>query len=158
MTAKQPMPKEVACVNNLTLENYIRSVMSEVPHDDFFRGVENNDEFLTYDEATGKLVTLTKNYLLGPSNWISNKAWRRIAENTITILKDEDAIFKAGKNIFRTAASFRHVLMRFIGGQTIIDEPVLFDGVLQRRGRFFRHPRFTSRVRFGFDQRPPYQM
>lgn len=115
------MLKEVACVNNLTLENYIRSVMPEVPYDDFFQGVENNEEFLTHDEATGKLTTLSRNYLLGPSNWISNSVWRRISENTITILADEDAIFKAGKNIFRTAASFRHILMRFIGGQTIIN-------------------------------------
>jgi signal transduction histidine kinase len=95
--------------------------MPEVSYDEFFRGVENNDEFLTYDEGTGKLTTLSRDYLLGPSNWISNKAWRRLAENTIAILNDEDAIFKAGKNIFRTAASFRHILMRFVGGQTIIN-------------------------------------
>jgi hypothetical protein len=34
----------------------------------------------------------------------------------------EDAIYKAGRNIFRSTAIFRHVLMRFIGGQTIIED------------------------------------
>jgi hypothetical protein len=92
-----------------------------VPYDDFFRGVHNNDDFLTYDEVTGKLTTLTQNYLLKPSNWISSQAWRRIVENTVAILNDEEAIFKAGRNIFNSAAGLRHALLRFVSAQTIFN-------------------------------------
>ena len=118
---REPMKKDTCCINIATVENYIRSVLSEVPYDQLFEGIVGNDEFLITDEKTGKMVPVSKDYLLDSNNWISNKLLNRIFKNAVSILKDPDAIHKAGKDIFRTGIGLRFVLMRLIGINTIIN-------------------------------------
>jgi class 3 adenylate cyclase len=121
MITGKPMSKHSSCINILTCVHYIKSVLSEVPYGELFDGIVGLKSFLVIDEDTGKLVPVTKEYLLEPGNWISNDLLNRIYRNTISILKDPDAIYKAGRNIFNTAVGSQVFLMRLAGVQTIID-------------------------------------
>lgn len=75
---REPMKKDMCCINIATVENYIRSILSEVPYDQLLEGIVGNDEFLVTDETSEKIGPVNKNYLLDSNNWISNKLWDRI--------------------------------------------------------------------------------
>jgi len=95
--------------------------LSEVPYEQLFEGIVGNDEFLITEEKSGNIVPVTRDYLLNSNNWVSNELILRVYENTVSILDDPDAIYKAGKDIFRTGVSLRFVLIRLVGVQTIIN-------------------------------------
>ena len=116
----KPMPKDSSCINILTCENYLKSVLSEVPYKRLFEGVANNSKFLVTDEESGKIIPATEEYLLQAGNWISNELLSRIYRNTIAICNDSAAVYKAGRNIFNTAVGSQVFLMRMAGVQTII--------------------------------------
>jgi class 3 adenylate cyclase len=115
------MRLDTSCINILTCENYLKSILSEVPYDKLFRGILGNEEFLCTDENSAKIVTVDQNYLLEPNNWISNQLLSKVYENTVAMLHDPDAIYKAGQNIFKTAVGAQIFLMRVAGVQTIIN-------------------------------------
>jgi class 3 adenylate cyclase len=114
------MKKDSCCINILTCRHYVHRVCPEVPDTRFFDGILGNEAFLFTDEGTGKMVPVTKDYLLDPNNWISNELLSRVYQNTVSILKDPDAIYKAGSNISKTAVGTQIFLMRLAGVQTII--------------------------------------
>ena len=116
-----PMSKDSSCINILTCEHYIKSVLSEVPYHKLFNGITGNEIFIVTDEDSGKVTPATREYLLGPNHWVSNKLLKRVYQNTISILNDPDAIYKAGRNIFKTAVGTQVYLMRLAGVQTIIN-------------------------------------
>jgi class 3 adenylate cyclase len=115
-----PMRKDTSCINILTCEHYIKSLLSEVPYGELFDGITGSQNFLVSDEDTGKVVPVACEYLLQPHNWISNGLLKSVYRNTTAILKDPQAIFKAGRNIFKTAVGSQVFLMRLAGVQTII--------------------------------------
>jgi len=117
----KPMKKDSSCINILTCVHYIKSLVSEVPYRQLFDGVAGRKRFQVIDEDTGRLVPVSKEYLLDPGNWISNDLLNRVYLNTISILNDPQAIYKAGRNIFKTAVGTQVFLMRFAGVQTIIN-------------------------------------
>ena len=114
------MPKDTSCINILTCENYIRRVLGEVPYDQFFAGITGNDDFLFMDLDTGEIGPVDANYLLKQTHWISNRLLARVYENTVSILSDKNAIYKAGRNIFRTAVGSQIFLMRVAGVRSTI--------------------------------------
>ena len=75
---REPVKKDTCCINIATVENYIRSVLSEVPYDQLLEGIVGNDEFSVTDETSEKIGPVNKNYLLDFNNWISKKLWDRI--------------------------------------------------------------------------------
>jgi class 3 adenylate cyclase len=115
------MRQDTSCINILTCENYLKSVLTDVPYDKLFKGILGNDEFLYPDKNSAKIVPVIQDYILEPSNWVSNKLLSNIYENTVAILNDPDAIYKAGRNIFKTAVGAQVFLMRVAGVQTIIN-------------------------------------
>ncbi|UCE53754.1 MAG: hypothetical protein JSV31_31720 [Desulfobacterales bacterium] len=115
------MSKDTSCINILTCENYLKNVLPAVPYDKLFNGIIGNQSFLYTDENSGKIVPVDKNYLLDLNHWISNSLLAKVYENTVSILNDSDAIYKAGRNIFKTAVSSQIFLMRVAGVQTIIN-------------------------------------
>jgi class 3 adenylate cyclase len=115
------MKKDASCINIRTCEHYIKSVLSQVPHRKLFYDIIGNRKFFVTDEDTGRLISVTHDYLLEPGNWISNDLLNRVYQNTISILDDPDAIYKAGKNIFKTAVGTQVFLLRLAGVQTIIN-------------------------------------
>jgi len=117
----KPMRKDASCINILTCEHYIKCVLSKVPDRALFDGITGSKSFLVTDEETGKVIPVTKEYLLEASNWISNELLNRIYQNTIAIINDPAAIYKAGRNIFQTAVGTQVFLMRMAGVQTIIN-------------------------------------
>lgn len=117
----KPMQKDASCINILTCEQYLRCLLSEVPHDKLFDGITGSQSFLVTDEETGKVTPVTQEYLLQGSNWISNELLGRVYQNTIAITNDPAAIYKAGRNIFKTAVGTQVFLMRMAGVQTIIN-------------------------------------
>ena len=117
----KPMRKDASCLNILTCAQYIKTVLSEVPYKDFFDGITGSQSFLVSDEDTGKVLPVTREYLLQPHNWISNGLLKSVYRNTLSILDDPQAIFKAGRNIFKTAVGSQVFLMRLAGVQTIIN-------------------------------------
>jgi class 3 adenylate cyclase len=116
-----PMRKDSSCINILTCAHYIKSVLSEVPYGELFAGVAGSKSFPVTDEDTGKLVPVSKEYLLEPGNWVCNDLLNRVYRNTILILNDPKAVYKAGRNIFKTAVGTQVFLMRLAGVQTIIN-------------------------------------
>ena len=118
--AGKPMPKDSSCINILTCENYLKSVLSEIPYKRFFEGIANRSKFPIADEETGKIIPVTEAYLLEAGNWISNELLSRIYHNTIALCSDPAAVYKAGRNIFNTAVGSQVFLMRMAGVQTII--------------------------------------
>jgi len=120
LTSSKPMRKDSSCINILTCEHFIKTVLSAVPYPKLFKGIVGNKKYLYADEDTGKIVPVDKEYLLEPNNWIPNDLLGRIYHNTIAILDDPDAIYKAGRNIFKTAVGSQVFLMRLAGVQTII--------------------------------------
>ena len=114
------MRKDASCINILTCEHYIKSVLTQVPYDALFVGVAANREFLVTDEDTGKVIPVSPEYLLDPGHWISNALLGRVYQNVVSLLKDPDAVYKAGRNIFKTAVGSQVFLMRLAGVQTII--------------------------------------
>lgn len=116
----KPMQKDTSCINILTIVNYIKSVLSQVPNEGIFSGIIGNKSFLVTDDATGKVVPVSSNYLLEPGNWVSNELLNRLYRNVISILNDPHAIYKAGKNIFKTAVGNQVFLMQLAGVRTII--------------------------------------
>jgi len=117
----KPMKSDASCINILTCEHYIKSVLSQVPYRKLFNDIIGNRKFFVTDEDTGKVVPASHDYLLEPGNWISNDLLNRVYQNVISILDDPDAIYKAGKNIFKTAVGTQVFLMRLAGVQTIIN-------------------------------------
>ncbi|MGD8264153.1 MAG: adenylate/guanylate cyclase domain-containing protein [Desulfobacterales bacterium] len=120
LTSRKPMRKDSSCINVVTCEHFIKTSLSTVPYTKLFGGIVGNEKYLYADEDTGKIVPVVKEYLLEPNNWISNDLLGRIYHNTATILGDPDAIYKAGRNIFKTAVGSQVFLMRLAGVQTII--------------------------------------
>jgi class 3 adenylate cyclase len=116
----KPMPKDASCINILTCEHHIKCVLSKVPYRELFDGIAGNKSYLVTDEDTGKLIPVNKDYLLNAGNWISNELLSRVYRNTNAILNDPAAIYKAGRNIFKTAVGSQVFLMRLAGVQTII--------------------------------------
>ncbi|MBT8370190.1 MAG: hypothetical protein KJO34_04445 [Deltaproteobacteria bacterium] len=121
LSASTPMRKDSSCINILTCEHYIKSVLSEVPYHKLFDGITGNRQFVVTDEDTGKIILAADDYLLRPNHWVSNNLLNLVYQNTISILKDPDAIYKAGRNIFKTAVGSQVFLMRLAGVQTIIN-------------------------------------
>jgi class 3 adenylate cyclase len=117
----KPMRKDASCINILTCKHYIKSLLSEVPYGKLFDGITGNKCFLVTDEKTGRIIPVTKEYLLEPKHWISNDLLKRLYLNTIEILNDPNAIYKAGRNIFKTAVGTQVFLMRLAGVKTIIN-------------------------------------
>jgi len=115
------MRKDSSCINILTCEHYINCVLSEVPSRALFNDITGNKNFLFTDEETGQLIPVTKEYLLDASNWISNELLSRVYRNIIAITNDPAAVYKAGRNIFKTAVGSQVYLMRVAGVQTIIN-------------------------------------
>jgi len=117
---KEPMPRDTSCINILTCENYIKSILPKVPYEKLFEGIIANEEFLVTDINSGKIVAVDQNYLLEQKHWVSNKLLRTVYENTVSILNDADAVYKAGSNIFKTAVGSQIFLMRVAGVQSIL--------------------------------------
>jgi class 3 adenylate cyclase len=116
----KPMHKDASCLNILTCEHYLKCILPEVPNRQLFDGITGSKSFLVTDEETGKVIPVTQEYLLETSNWISNELLNRVYRNTIAIINDPSAIYKAGRNIFQTAVGTQFFLMRMAGVQTII--------------------------------------
>jgi len=121
LRSDKPMKKDSSCINICTCAHYLKSVLAEIPCGRLFREIIGNRKFFVTDEDTGKLISVTHDYLLEPGNWISNDLLNRVYQNTISILDDPDAIYKAGKNIFKTAVGTEVFLLRLAGVQTIIN-------------------------------------
>ena len=121
LLSDKAMKKDASCINVLTCEHYIKSVLSRVPYRKLFNEIIGNRDFFVTDEDTGRLISVTPDYLLEPGNWISNDLLNKVYQNTISILDDPDAIYKAGKNIFKTTVGTQVFLMRLAGVQTIIN-------------------------------------
>jgi class 3 adenylate cyclase/predicted hydrocarbon binding protein len=121
MLSDKPMKKDTSCMNILTCEHYIKSVLSQVPYHKLFKEIIGSRKFFITDEDTGRLIPVTHEYLLESGNWISNGLLNRVYQNTISILGDPDAIYKAGKNIFKTTVGTQVYLLRLAGVQTIIN-------------------------------------
>jgi class 3 adenylate cyclase len=119
--AGKPMTQDASCINVLTCEHYIKTIQSVVPYEAFFKGIVGNKRFLVTDEETGKRVPVSADYLLEAGNWISNELLGQIYLNTIAILNDPVAIYKAGRNISNTAVGTQVFLMRIAGVRTIIN-------------------------------------
>jgi class 3 adenylate cyclase len=117
---KVPMRKHTSCINILTCANYIKHILSEVPHDRLFHDVVGNGQFLITEEDTGKIEPVSQDFLLKARNWVSNRLLNTVYQNTVAILKDPDAIYKAGRNIPQNALGTQFFLMRLAGPQTII--------------------------------------
>jgi class 3 adenylate cyclase len=120
LTHSVPMSKDSSCINLLTCEHYIRRKLGDVPYDRFFDGILGNPDFCYGDENTGKIVPVSRESLSDSANWVSNKLLGRLYENTVDILRDSEAIYKAGRHIFMTAVGSQIFLMRFAGVPTII--------------------------------------
>ena len=118
--SKTPMSKDSSCINILTCENYIKRVLGDVPAAKLFEGIDGNEAFLTMDLNTGQIAPVGQAYLLTQTHWISNKLLRRVYENTVSILNDTNAIYKAGRNIYRTAVGSQIFLMRVAGVRSTI--------------------------------------
>ncbi len=114
------MPKDTSCINILTCENYIRRVLGDVPVERLFEGISGHEDFLCMDLETGKIAPVDPVYLLAQPHWVSNTLLRRVYENTVSILNDAEAIYKAGRNIFRTAVGSQIFLMRVAGVRSTI--------------------------------------
>ena len=121
LRSDKPMKKDASCINICTCAHYLKSILAEMPFGRLFRGIIGNPKFLVTDECTGRLISVTRDYLLEPGNWISNELLNSVYQNTISILNDPDAIYKAGQNIFKTAVGSQVFLMRLAGVQTIIN-------------------------------------
>jgi len=121
MESKTPMEKHTSCINIATVESYIESILKEVPYDRLFKGIVGNDEFLVTDEKTGRVLPVNQSYLLNPNNWVCNKVLTTFFKNVVTVLEDPNAIYKAGKNIFKTAIGPKFVLMQLIGVKAIVN-------------------------------------
>jgi class 3 adenylate cyclase len=120
LLAANPMKKDASCINILTCEQYIKSLLPQVPYRKLFDGIVGSRKFFVTDENTGRLIPVSTNYLLEPGNWISNDLLNRVYRNTISILGDPDAVYKAGKNIYKTAVGTQVFFLRLAGVQTII--------------------------------------
>ena len=121
LTSRVPMSKDSSCINILTCEHYIKSKLGDVPYDRFFDGICGNPDFCHTDENTGKIMPVNRESLSDPANWVSNKLLGQLYENTVAILRDSEAIYKAGRHIFMTAVGSQIFLMRFAGVPTIIN-------------------------------------
>ena len=121
LLAAKPMKNDASCINILTCEHYLKSILLQVPYPKLFNEIIGNRKFFVTDEDTGKVVPAAHDYLLEPGNWISNDLLNRVYQNVVSILDDPDAIYKAGKNIFKTAVGTQVFLMRLAGVQTIIN-------------------------------------
>jgi class 3 adenylate cyclase len=118
---KEAMCKDTSCINILTCENYIKTVLRKVPYEKLFEGTVGSEEFLFADLKTDKIIPVDQTYLLEQNHWVSNKLLHKVYENTVSILNDADAIYKAGRNIFKTAVGSQIFLMRVAGARSIIN-------------------------------------
>jgi class 3 adenylate cyclase len=121
LTPGNPMQKDTSCINILTCERYIQSVMPQASRRKLFEGIIGDRSFLFSDEDTGKIAPVTSEYLLQAHNWVCNGLLNAVYRNTIAILNDPLAVYKAGRHIFKTAVGSQVFLMRLAGVQTIID-------------------------------------
>lgn len=120
-TGVRPIKKDASCINILTCEHYLKTCLAEVPRAAFFNGIIGSKRFPVTDEETGRLIPVSAEYLLQPGNWISNELLGQIYRNTVAILDDPAAIYKAGRNIFKTAVGTQVFLMRIAGVRTTIN-------------------------------------
>ena len=79
----KPMRKDSSCINVLTCEHYIKSLLSEVPYNKLFEGIHGNGNFLVTDDNTGKVIPVTYDYLLEPNNWISNNLLNKLGGQSL---------------------------------------------------------------------------
>jgi class 3 adenylate cyclase len=114
------MNQDTSCINILTCENYIQRVQGNVSHEKFFEGIAGNGGFLVMDLNTGQIRPVDSDYLLNQTHWVSNRLLGKVYENTVSMLDDPNAIYKAGRNIFRTAVGSQVFLMRFAGVRSTI--------------------------------------
>jgi class 3 adenylate cyclase len=119
-STNSPMSKDTSCININTCEHYLKSIIPELSDDKLFEGIIGTEDFLFMDLNTGKLAPVDPTYLLEQTHWISNKLLRRVYENTVSILNDTNAIYKAGRNIFKTAVGSQIFLMRVAGVRSTI--------------------------------------
>jgi class 3 adenylate cyclase len=117
----KPMRKDSSCLNILSCVHYLKNILSEIPYRRLFEGIVGSQNFPITDEDSGQLVPVNQEYLLEPGNWISNDLLNRVYRNTISILNDPHAIYKAGRNIFNTAVGTQIFFMRLAGVQHIIN-------------------------------------
>jgi class 3 adenylate cyclase len=121
MISGPPMSKDSSCINILTCEQYLKNVLPQVSYKKLFDNIIGNQKYLVAEEDTGKVVPVGSDYLLDPGNWISNELMNKVYQNTVSILRDPDAVYKAGRNIFKTAVGTQVHLMRLAGVQHIIN-------------------------------------
>ncbi|CAB1079132.1 Adenylate cyclase (EC [Olavius algarvensis Delta 1 endosymbiont] len=117
----KPMTKDASCINILTCEHYLKGLLSGVSYREFFDGITGNKRFLVTDEETGRLIPVDSGYLLSADHWVSNELLSRVYRNTVAMINDPAAIYKAGRKIFKTAVGSQVFLMRMAGVQTIIE-------------------------------------
>jgi hypothetical protein len=72
LRSDKPMKKDSSCINICTCAQYLKSVLAEIPFGRLFHEITENRKFFVTDESTGKLISVTHDYLLEPGNWISN--------------------------------------------------------------------------------------
>jgi class 3 adenylate cyclase len=118
---KEPMRKDASCINIITCESYIKKSLSYVPYHQLFDSILGNGDFLVIDEDSGSLMPVHQDYLLESSNWISNKLLGRVYKNTVQILNDHNAVYKAGRNIHKSIVNAQIFFMRIAGVRSIIN-------------------------------------
>jgi class 3 adenylate cyclase len=119
-TPAKPMAKDSSCMNIVTCRHYLNRVLPHVPDALLFNTILGNGAFAYLHEDTGKIVPVTREYLLDYKNWVSNALLNRVYQNVVSILKDPEAVYKAGRNISHSAVGAQIFLMRLAGVQTII--------------------------------------
>ena len=115
------MAKDTSSINILTCASYLKKNLRAVPYDQLFEGVIANEKFLFTDEDSGAKKPVSKEYLLDAKNWVCNSLLNTVYKNTVSLSNDPDAVYKAGRQIFKTAVGTQIFLMRLAGVQTIIN-------------------------------------
>jgi hypothetical protein len=69
----KPMSKNVCCSNIVLVDEYLKNHHPGISHEEAFKGIIGNEEFLCTDPDTGKLSLVNVDYLLNPDHWVSNK-------------------------------------------------------------------------------------
>ncbi|MGD8292917.1 MAG: hypothetical protein PVF37_14495, partial [Desulfobacterales bacterium] len=63
LLAANPMKKDASCINILTCEQHIKSLLPQVPYRKLFDGIVGSRKFFVTDENTGRLIPVSTNYL-----------------------------------------------------------------------------------------------
>lgn len=118
--APQLMAKDTSSINILTCVSYIRKNHQSVPYERLFKGILANDKYRFMDEDSGEIKPVDQKFLLDAKNWVSNQVLNKVYQNAVLIMNDPDAVYQAGRQIFKTAVGAQVMLMRLAGVQTII--------------------------------------